>query len=681
MSPLLHSRSSAPTRLRRSLASALVLGTAALGLTAVAAPASAAPEEVTLTENDSFLGQAGTVHMGMTFDGTSYWEVSGNSIDGERLAQISVDGELIAKYSPGIDFRAISTADNGTIYVSRHYSNVVSRMTAPGVFEDATTLDTAVESQRSIVINQAGDRFLTHADGIVSVWNLDGSLDRQVTLEGWTPTYNNARVRMAETDGLFLTLDPVANLVQGWDLSGSHVASFSLEGINVGVFDVDYSFSAANNAIYVNDAGTWHVFPLSYANVETDSSVTAGDDITATASAYDYDMDLTGETVTFSVYAGETCTGAPVATTTGTIADGEAAAEDIRITTAGNYQWVAEVGDLASRCGAAPFTITAGAIDSLEISPATAEIAFDASQEYTATGADVYDNPIADPAGVIYTIDGGTCVDNVCSAEAGAHTVTATAGDVTATATLVVNPEAPSIGSSPVDTEVLTGGDATFTLETTGGDATVQWQSSSDGEAWTDVDGATGPTLTVTGVNPGLDGTLYRAVVTNSTGTATSDAATLTVPAVGLALADAAGEEIVAGDTVVEGTEVTATLDTLAAGTTVTMELQSEPVVVATPTSDVTGVASATFDVPQIGAGAHTFVVTDAAGAVLASLDLVVEAAAVPSTDEPEAPGNAAPEAELSDTGAHVLPALAIALATAIAGVMLMLSAWRRTDA
>lgn len=674
-------RVSASTWRGRATSAAAAVAVAAAGLVAGAAPASAAP--IALAPTDSFPSTIDSTRTGLTFDGSDYWEVSGGSTSGVRLARLNAAGDAAASYSPGVDFRAISAGPDGTVYSSAFSSAVVSTVDGDGSITPLVTLDGAIEMQSDIIINEAGNRFLTHDSGTVRQWNLDGTLAETIVLQGWTGTPGAlSSVHIAQTAGLFLAADPSAEVVRAWDATGTPVADFSLADVSLASTEAQVSLSAFDGTLAVSDGGTWNLFRLTVVTVGSETTVAAGSDLTASATVVDTNTDRTGETVTFSVYAGDTCTGEPVASTTGTVADGEAAAEAIQITAAGQYQWVAAVGDLSSRCGAAPFTVTPAALETLEISPVTAEIAFDASQEYTATGADAFDNPIAEPAGVIYTVDGGTCTDNVCSAQPGTHTVTATSGDVTATATLVVNPEAPAVVTSPADSEVLTGGDASFTVVASGGDAAVQWQSSTDGETWTDIDGATEPTLTIAAVTPQLDGSSYRAVLSNSTGTATSESAALTVPPVGLTLTDASGASVMAGDTLVEGESVTAEVDTLAPDTTVTMTLESEPTVVGTPISGASGVASATFDVPAIGAGAHTFVVTDSSGTVLATLALMVEAAAVP--EGPDAPVVTEPAVEgdeLSQTGADVWPALAIALATAIAGAMLVLTERRRTHA
>ena len=89
---------------------------------------------------------------------------------------------------------------------------------------------------------------------------------------------------------------------------------------------------------------------------------------------------------------------------------------------------------------------------------------------------------------------------------------------------------APIITVPPADTAVAENTDAVFTLSVIAAPVpTYQWQSSTDGESWTDIVGATTSALTLSSVTRAQNGTTYRCIVTNSEDSATSDAATLTV--------------------------------------------------------------------------------------------------------------------------------------------------------
>jgi len=90
---------------------------------------------------------------------------------------------------------------------------------------------------------------------------------------------------------------------------------------------------------------------------------------------------------------------------------------------------------------------------------------------------------------------------------------------------------APLVTANPSDTTVIAGSTATFTAAATGTPApTVQWQvSTNGGTTFTDIAGQTSTTLSLSSVVLGQNGQKFRAVFTNSLGTATTTAATLTV--------------------------------------------------------------------------------------------------------------------------------------------------------
>jgi phosphohistidine swiveling domain-containing protein len=114
---------------------------------------------------------------------------------------------------------------------------------------------------------------------------------------------------------------------------------------------------------------------------------------------------------------------------------------------------------------------------------------------------------------------------------------TNSAGSATSTAaTLSVNakPEAPKVTANPADKAVAASEGATFTAAASGYPAPkVQWQVSvNGGGTFTndtgDAGNATG-TLSVSATTTAMSGREYRAVFTNTSGTATSSAAMLTV--------------------------------------------------------------------------------------------------------------------------------------------------------
>jgi hypothetical protein len=108
------------------------------------------------------------------------------------------------------------------------------------------------------------------------------------------------------------------------------------------------------------------------------------------------------------------------------------------------------------------------------------------------------------------------------------------AQSATTTITLTVNPAstavAPTITTQPADVTATAGQSASFTVAANGTPApTFQWQRQNSGATtWTNLTGATGATYTLTTATTDT-GAKFRTVATNSAGSATSNAATLTV--------------------------------------------------------------------------------------------------------------------------------------------------------
>ena len=87
----------------------------------------------------------------------------------------------------------------------------------------------------------------------------------------------------------------------------------------------------------------------------------------------------------------------------------------------------------------------------------------------------------------------------------------------------------PAVTEQPADQLADVGDKVSFSAAASGDPApTVQWQVSYDGTEWTDIPEATASPFTFAAAF-GQNGTQYRAVFTNSAGSATSSAATLTV--------------------------------------------------------------------------------------------------------------------------------------------------------
>jgi len=142
-------------------------------------------------------------------------------------------------------------------------------------------------------------------------------------------------------------------------------------------------------------------------------------------------------------------------------------------------------------------------------------------------------------AGVSWTaIEGATSttlmIPSAVTAENGYQfraVFTNVAGTVTSKAATLTVRRAPFITAQPQSTAVEEGHNATFEAAAGGTPApTVQWQQSGNsGTTWSNISGATSTQLVVTGTTTALSGHEYRAIFKNTAGTATTEAATLTV--------------------------------------------------------------------------------------------------------------------------------------------------------
>jgi hypothetical protein len=108
----------------------------------------------------------------------------------------------------------------------------------------------------------------------------------------------------------------------------------------------------------------------------------------------------------------------------------------------------------------------------------------------------------------------------------------------------------PQVVQQPGSTARPAGGSATFSSSATSQPApAAQWEVSTDGgQTWTELTGETKQTLTLNNVQSSQSGNLYRAVFTNSCGSATSQPAMLTVVTVTV-LTPNGGQEFCSGTT------------------------------------------------------------------------------------------------------------------------------------
>src|SRR6266702_859941 len=161
---------------------------------------------------------------------------------------------------------------------------------------------------------------------------------------------------------------------------------------------------------------------------------------------------------------------------------------------------------------------------------------------------------------------------------------------------------APAVTTSPSSLTITAGQTASFTAAATGTPApTVQWQVSTDGGvSFSNIAGATLTTLTFT-ASLSQNGNLYQAVFSNSAGSATSSAATLTVinPATTTALVSSANPSVFG-----QPVTFTATVSSPAGIPTGTVPFLDGASSLGTGTLDSSGIA--TLTTASLAVGAHS---------------------------------------------------------------------------
>jgi Tol biopolymer transport system component len=133
----------------------------------------------------------------------------------------------------------------------------------------------------------------------------------------------------------------------------------------------------------------------------------------------------------------------------------------------------------------------------------------------------------------VYDVVGATVADSGRRYRVAASNSAGTTYSNAATLTVNATTVAPAFTTQPASVTITAGQDAQFAVAASGTPVpTLQWQLSTDnGGTWGDITGATGPLFNVVGATLANNGRQYRAVATNAAGSATSQAAVLTVQA------------------------------------------------------------------------------------------------------------------------------------------------------
>ena len=165
-------------------------------------------------------------------------------------------------------------------------------------------------------------------------------------------------------------------------------------------------------------------------------------------------------------------------------------------------------------------TITATAGANGSISPSgKVEVVEGADQTFTITANEGYEIESLKVDGKTVNTAASYTFPNVRAA----HTIEATFKQK-------ITVEKPSIGKQPQNVSVKAGEQATFTVKATGTDLTYQWQiNRNNGKGFVDITGADKASYTTGVVDMLCNGYKYQCVISNSAGSVTTNAATLTV--------------------------------------------------------------------------------------------------------------------------------------------------------
>ncbi len=318
---------------------------------------------------------------------------------------------------------------------------------------------------------------------------------------------------------------------------GSFSTSFNIQGLATGTYAITYTYlgdathfgaaATASGTLTVQAAPSILTSPVSQTAV-------SGSSVTFSASASGYPAPTVQWQV--STNGGNTYTNISGATSPSYTIAAVTASQN-------GYRYRAVFTNSVGSATTAAATLTVQYAPTVTTSPKSTTV--NAGQTATFTAA-ATGNPAPTVQWLVST-DGGQTFSAIAGATGTTLTLAATTASqngtvyeavftnsvgsaTTAAATLTVR-YAPAVTGSPTRQTVNAGQTVTFTASATGNPTpTVQWQvSTNGGSSFSNISGATSTTLTLTNVKGSQNGSLYRAVFTNSVGSATTAAATLTV--------------------------------------------------------------------------------------------------------------------------------------------------------
>jgi large repetitive protein len=202
--------------------------------------------------------QAVSTPIGVSWDGSSYYLVSGGGPGGNRLLQTNAAFSLLNAYAPNRDFRSLMWVQ-GKLYSRSFATNVIDVFLTPGVASTYVTLGgPAIDLQASVSYRADGDEFVSHSGATLRRWKLsDGTALPSVTLIGYGSDpgedFVNAS-RGAYASGFFFTY--ADGVVSAWNPNtGVRLGRSTLIGADVGI-DGSFSFSYANGSFWVASSAT-----------------------------------------------------------------------------------------------------------------------------------------------------------------------------------------------------------------------------------------------------------------------------------------------------------------------------------------------------------------------------------------------------------------------------------------
>ncbi|HEX7654930.1 MAG TPA: hypothetical protein VF607_15580 [Verrucomicrobiae bacterium] len=228
--------------------------------------------------------------MGITFDGTNYWDCGGGGTSGNQWERYSATGSLLNSYAPGLDFRSVTVSPNGTVVARLASSSILYAQTSPGVLAPLSfSLTNSVpDSQAAVVYNGPKTEFISMSAGVVSRWTTNGAYLGTVALQGYgavsgESVYPQNR-GIAAYGNWWLTYNGT-NILSAWDTTGNRLFQMYLPGAGTN-FDAAFSFSCCNGKVFIADGihGNWRSYDLgangSVAVIAAESNIPYNVDVT-----------------------------------------------------------------------------------------------------------------------------------------------------------------------------------------------------------------------------------------------------------------------------------------------------------------------------------------------------------------------------------------------------------------